>query len=135
MDGYECEYLMCVDAFDSGDEITPLQKEHYKKYFENEQKFKEEYPKAQLQFFINNYDYIAECWDEAEKYDIDTIDEKTVKSLVEFDTLHFCDDEKYGWECECDWGDSLGDEYSRLGIYYDDTKEGICVGTLDDLII
>lgn len=133
INGYECEYLMCVDALDSEDEITPEQKEHYKKYFENEQKFKEEYPKALLKFYKDNYAIISENWDDA--YDLDCIDEETVKNLVDFDTLYFSDGEKYGWVCSCAWEDSLGDDYRSIAIYFDDTVEGICVGTVDDLYI
>lgn len=111
--------------------ISPEQKANYQKYIKNEKSFMEEYPKVLLEYYKKNYGTIADIWDDADLFNPDDMDENSIKDLVEFNKLYFNDNGRcYGWLCECAW-----DEVYGLSIYYDNTKEGICIGSIDSLVI
>ncbi len=121
---------LSVEAMFSDDEITPKQKANYQKYLQNEKRFLEEYPKALFEYYKKNYRAITKIWDDADLFNPKNMDEKSVKDLVQLQRLYFEDGERYGWLCECDW-----DEENGLAIYYDNDYDGICIGSIDSLVI
>ena len=132
INGVDGEWLeVTASAVLSNSKLTPGQKTNYQKYLQNEESFLAEYPKVLLEYYKNNYDVIEDMWRFADLYDAEDMDEKSIKKLVRFQRLYFHrDGKRYGWLCECAW-----DEVYGLSIYYDNTKEGICIGSIDSLVI
>ncbi len=132
INGTDGEWLLLVaDAMFPGNEIRSEHKENYQKYLQNEKTFLAEYPKVLLDYYQDNYEVISEIWDLADMYKAEEMDIETVKSLIQFNEffLHM-NGNRYGWVCECAW-----DKVYGLSIYYDNTKEGICIGSIDSLVI
>ncbi|MCQ2189166.1 MAG: hypothetical protein MJZ00_04555 [Paludibacteraceae bacterium] len=132
INGTDGEWLLLVaDAMFSGNEIRSEHKENYQKYLQNEKTFLAEYPKVLLDYYQDSYEVISEIWDLADMYKAEEMDIETVKSLIQFNKffLHM-NGTRYGWVCECAWDTVYG-----LAIYYDNTKEGICIGSIDSLVI
>lgn len=127
----EGEWVLLQAAAFKGKNITPEQKTCYQKYFQKEQAFLEEYPKALLEYYVYNYEMIEEIWDDADFYKPESVDLDDIKDLIQFQRLYFNrDGVRYGWLCKCAWDSVYG-----LALYYSDEYDGICIGTKDDLLI
>ncbi len=123
--------LLEAEAMFNDDEITPEQKANYQEYLQNEKSFFVEYPKVLLEYYKKNYKVITEIWDNADLFDKESMDEKSIKDLVQFKKLYFDDrGRRYGWLCECAWDSVYG-----LAIYFDKRYKGICIGPQDVLVI
>ncbi len=132
INGIDGEWVVLeADAFISKQKITPEQKANYQKYLEKEKTFLSEYPKVLLKYYLLNYDVIKEVWDDADLFDKESMDEKRIKSLVQFQKLYFnMTGTRYGWLLKCAW-----DKVYGLSLYYDNKYDGICVGTRENLTI
>lgn len=131
LNGIEGEWVLLQAAASKGKNITPEQKSCYQKYLKNEKAFLEEYPHALLEYYLSNYELIAEIWNDADLFDKEEINPESIKSLIQFQTLYFNRDGiRYGWLCKCAWDSLYG-----LSLYYDDNYEGICVGSKEDLFL
>ena len=132
INGIDGEWVVLeADAFISKQKITPEQKANYQKYLEKEKTFLSEYPKVLLKYYLLNYDVIKEIWYDAKFFDKESMDEKRIKSLVQFQKLYFnMTGTRYGWLLKCAWDKEYG-----LSLYYDNKYDGICVGTRENLTI
>ena len=131
LNGIEDEWVLLQAAASKGKNITLEQKSCYQKYLKNEKAFLEEYPHALLEYYLSNYELIAEIWNDADLFDKEEITPESIKSLIQFQTLYFNRDGiRYGWLCKCAW-----DRLYGLSLYYDDNYEGICVGSKEDLFL
>ena len=131
INGVDGEWLLLhVDEY-YPTEIDSKQKANYQKYLANEKSFLEQVPRLLLNYYLENYQAIAEIWDIPKVFDKDNIDLRSIKMLVQFQKLYFHGDGvRYGWLCRCLW-----DKYDGLSLFYDERYDGICIGGREDLII
>lgn len=131
INGIDGEWVLLQAAASKGKDINPGQRSCHQKYQKNEQVFLKEYPKALLEYYLENYELIEEVWEDAALFDKEHINEDKIKSLIQFQKLYFNRDGiRYGWLCKCAW-----DSYYGLSLYYDGEYDGICVGIKDDLFM
>ncbi|MCQ2189149.1 MAG: hypothetical protein MJZ00_04465 [Paludibacteraceae bacterium] len=130
INGIDGEWVLVHAAALSGQEITPEQSTNYQKYLQNEEKFLKEFPKVLLESYLDDYDQIAEVWEDADLFNPESMDEESIKDLVELQRLYFNrDGVRYGWLCECAWDSVYG-----LALYYDGDDE-LCIGMKEDLLM
>lgn len=99
---------ICAEA-DEREPINALQKKAYTEYLAKKEHFMEAIPNALIAYYLDNYDDIKESWERVpSKYNKKNISASSVMELVEFDSLYFCQDGRYGWLCKCPWEDEMG---------------------------
>lgn len=98
---------ICAEA-DEREPINALQKKAYTEYLAKKDHFMEAIPNALIAYYLDNYDDIKESWERVpSKYNKKNISASSVMELVEFDSLYFCQDGRYGWLCKCPWEDEM----------------------------
>ena len=105
--GINREITVLVEA-DEDEEILGLQRDNYLQYQSKKGIWYAKLPKALLNYYLDNYEYISEWADIPEKIDDKNITELLIIKLVRITSVIFKRDGRFGWLCDCAWDEGHG---------------------------
>lgn len=105
--GVKGRWIDVVASADSGEGINEAQRTAYRAYLEKAENFMDEIPNAVIAYYLENYEDIEEWNNVPDKYNKQKVTKDSVMELLNFKTLYFDEEGRYGWLCGCTW-DSAG---------------------------
>lgn len=105
--GEKGRWIDVVASADSGEGINEAQRTAYRAYLEKAENFMDEIPNAVIAYYLENYEDIEEWNNIPDQYNKQNITKNSVMELLNFKTLYFDEEGRYGWLCGCTW-DSAG---------------------------
>ncbi len=119
--------IRVVAVADEGEEILDVQREAYKKYISNEERYIEEIPQALLDYYLDEYDNLLEFCDIPRRLNKKHVNTNTILEMIRVNTLIFDREGNYGYLCDCGW-----DSENGLAIIL--SEDEIRIGEQDELI-
>lgn len=104
--GVKGKWIDVVASADPGEGINDNQRKAYQEYLEKEEDFMDEMRHAMITYYLENYEDIEEWNNVPEKYNRQNINMDAVMELLQFKTLYFDEEDRYGWLCDCPWDKS-----------------------------
>ncbi|MCQ2233016.1 MAG: hypothetical protein MJZ30_14325 [Paludibacteraceae bacterium] len=105
--GVKGRWIDVVASADPGEGINEAQRTAYRAYLEKAENFMDEIPNAVIAYYLENYEDIEEWNNIPDQYNKQKVTKDSVMELLNFKTLYFDEEGRYGWLCGCTW-DSAG---------------------------
>ena len=103
MFGKERNFKIVLQCFED-EEITEAQRDAYKTYLENYNKYEKDIPNKMLEFYLQNYEEFKENFKVTEECDKDHVNEDTIKRMIKPKYLYINQEGDFGIIFDTIWG-------------------------------